>query len=72
MQIIKDFRPSISANDSFSLPAGCSNPLAESQPLQYVAFLYPGKIASLDISVMSLREASEQHREIINRKNSGS
>jgi len=29
MQIIKDFRPSTSANDSFSLPAGRSNPFAE-------------------------------------------
>ena len=29
MKAIKDFRPSTSANDSFSLPAGRSNPFAE-------------------------------------------
>ncbi len=29
MKAIKDFRPSTSVNDSFSLPAGRSNPFAE-------------------------------------------
>ena len=29
MKVIKDFRPSTSANDSFNLPAGRSNPFAE-------------------------------------------